>query len=230
MNTIAQTSLFRGHKKQHYFSGTIDIHQMETILTNDWPFMGRNLLRNHIHEVADSMAVLIAKEYNAEQVSWENSRQILGRHYIETNQLELAEMEYRALTKMIPDDVKIRLQLGRLLRMQSRYEAAMSEIIKANRIQPDFAPTLLEMGIVLHKNQNTQAAIQVLHRAMQLDRKRPEFTLQQRLDAYYTLAEAYYLQGNRSLAKKLLEDLLRQVPNYEQARHLLRKIETNLSN
>lgn len=195
------------------------------ILTDDWPFLGRELLRHHIHPVNDSAAVAVAEQYKSDELAWTECREKLGVYYIQTDQLDLAEREYRALSKVSPEHLPTRIQLGRLLMLQGRLDEAKAQLEIARASEPNFAPILLELGIIDHKRGQHEAAIEYLQQAIGTDRQQPTLSPQQQVEAYYTLAEAYFAIDNVEIARRLTTQLLDQLPDYTPAQQLLEKID-----
>ncbi len=200
-----------------------------TILMNDWPFSGRSLLRNHIHPVADSAAVAVARRYKKELLDWTECREELGEFYIKSNQLPLAEREYRALTRQSPEHIPSRIKLARLLAAQFRLNEALEQIEIAHQSEPNFIPTLLEYGLIQHKRGAHKAAIKLLQRTIGLDRKQALLSTRQQVEAYFTLAAAYFEDGDSAIAQKLLTQLLEQAPSYEPARELLNRVRKKIN-
>lgn len=195
------------------------------ILTDDWPFLGRNLLRNHLHPVSDSLAEHAARLYKKEVWTWTECRQWLGPEYARQGRLELAEKEFRALCRISPDHLPSRIQLGRLLMLQQRYDDAWRELTRALKSEPNFPPTLVEIGIVQLNLNQLDPAISSLQKAITLNQQKKVLSGQQYVEAYYSLAEAYFKKGDMIKARQLVGQILHQVPDHRPTLELKQQME-----
>ena len=95
---------------------------------------------------------------------------------------------YRALAWVLPNDLRIHLQVSRLL-MQQKYWSEATEICKDLLQQrPDFAEAQYVLGQVYLGQGYWQEAVQALHQAIEIDGTFPEF--------YYTLGQIQRTREN----------------------------------
>ena len=185
------------------------------ILTSGWPFTNtvRHLkLSDFIPKTQIEKIALatLKKQLNYWQAHWQ-----MADHYLQVNQPEAAEAEANALIRAFSHHWQAYLQLGKILVKTGQFEKALS-VLKtvAAKTKEPFSQKWI--GSIYLKNGSVREAIPYLEVALQLDPVDHQ--------CRYNLGGAYLLDRQTDKARTLLEQLLKQAPNYPGTRKLYNQI------
>ncbi|HXE72268.1 MAG TPA: tetratricopeptide repeat protein, partial [Candidatus Nitrosotenuis sp.] len=143
---------------------------------------------------------------------WDHQQQ-LKRRALE--QVELAremmdKAQYRAALNRLdealaldPNLFDVRVTRGEVYRAQQDYEAARRELIQAVEINPDSYRARFALGLTYLQERKVYEAISEIRRCIAL---RPTFS-----EAYYILAQAYELSGEKANALEYYQNFLKMV-------------------
>lgn len=105
---------------------------------------------------------------------------------------------------LLPKEVELRLEFGRLLCKTGQFGVAVGHLSAASRLSPSRADILLELGRALHREARLSDAIAVLRRACELTRDDPS--------AVSALAAVLYQAGQKQQAQALFDAALLRHP------------------
>jgi Flp pilus assembly protein TadD len=128
----------------------------------------------------------------------------------------LQEAVVRRLLEKYPSDMVANFNMGDLMLMQNKVEAAVPYFEAASRAQPENAIAVSELGVALASASRFAEAEQQFRRALELD---PRFT-----DARYNLASAEAANGHWEAAARDFRLLLDQRPEDSKGRQHLGEV------
>jgi len=137
----------------------------------------------------------------------------LANIYLDLEQLERAEFEYRAALKLKPNYYSAELGLGSVKNKKKEYNLAIDHflnsitLMKKTTGKSDYPLARLNLGEVYGKTQNYDKAILELNLALKTD---PSMYL-----AHYNLGTAYMLKGFYDNAEISFKACLKIRPNHE---------------
>jgi len=152
----------------------------------------------------------------------------LASVYLDLEQFDNAEVQYRAALKLKPDYFSAELGLGSVKNMKKEYDLAIGHflhsiiLMKKATGQQDYALARLNLGEVYGKTQRYNKAITELNRAIETD---PSMFL-----AHYNLGTAYMLTKSYNKAELSFKACLKLKPNYEPALYNLARVYQNKKN
>jgi len=152
----------------------------------------------------------------------------LASVYLDLEQLDNAEVQYRAALKLKPDYFSAELGLGSVKNIKKEYDLAIGHFLRSITLmkkatgQQDYALARLNLGEVYGKTQRYNKAIIELNRAIQTD---PSMFL-----AHYNLGTAYMLTKSYNKAELSLKACLKLKPNHEAALYNLARVYQNKKN
>ena len=92
---------------------------------------------------------------------------------IQTNRLKKAEETAQTILKIMPDQARVHLMLGRLQRKNGQLDQALSHFSDAITIDPNLIDAYIEMGKTYQDRRELEKAIQVYHKGSQADASDP---------------------------------------------------------
>ena len=167
---------------------------------SDKTFKERNILKNNNNSLKLDFA---EPHYN------------LANIYLDLEQLESAEHEYRAALKLKPDYYSAEFGLGSVKNKKKEYNLAIDHFLNSIKLmkkttgKSDYPLARLNLGEVYGKTQNYDKAILELNRALKTD---PSMYL-----AHYNLGTAYMLKGSYDNAETSFKACLKIKSNHEPA-------------
>ena len=139
----------------------------------------------------------------------------LANIYLDLEQLERAELEYRAALKLKPNYYSAELGLGSVKNKKKEYNLAINHflnsitLMKQTTGKSDYPLARLNLGEIYGKKKNYDKAILELKLALKMD---PSMYL-----AHYNLGTAYMLKGFYDNAEISFKACLKIRPNHEPA-------------
>jgi Tfp pilus assembly protein PilF len=148
----------------------------------------------------------------------------LGEIHMEKNEFHSAEYEFKNALKVDESSVKASLGLGQSFVGQGKIEEA-KEVFSAlgeneELYKEENKHTFNELGISLRKQEMYDEAVKNYHRAIQLDTDDPVL--------HYNLSLALYHSGQMATAKKFLSSAIEMDGKFEDAKKLLKLIESKV--
>ncbi len=166
-----------------------------------------------------------------------------GRAAFESGDLETAIQIMRAVTQLMPENVKAHFLLGNAYNEANQLDQAIESYETALELDPDSASALTNMGVVYYKLGQLDTAIQKYDAALQIEPDDPEthyllgaayvqmdqlekgqsefetaLSLNEQLaPAYIGLGNIYLLQGDVNAALDTLEQAIELAPNSPEA-------------
>ncbi len=124
----------------------------------------------------------------------------LGMIRQEAGNLDTAETEFRAETKLSPGDGEAAWRLGSVLLAEGRTREALAELERSNRIRPQMVETLYDLGKAFALDHQPAAAEKVWLQVIQLND-----SSESAASAHLKLSELYRKEGKVEEANRHLE-------------------------
>ena len=131
---------------------------------------------------------------------------LLGSAFQNINELDYAKETFLRITKIDPKNISAYNNLGNVLKNQKNYSSAFEHYFKALELNPNYSKTILNLGNLNFELNKYGKAIELYKKALMIENK---LTL-----AHYNLGLAYQSLGEFDNAKKHLQELLNQVPEF----------------
>ena len=174
-----------------------------------------------------------------------DAHMLLGDLWIDDEQPDAAEAEYRLALAGDPKSVAVRTKVAEALRLQGRFVESVVDLREAIRIDPTFAPAHSDLGMILREQKNIPEAVAAYREAIRLDPRstdahnglaityagsgrleeaRAEFQAIVEIDpestiGYYNLATALANLDRDVEAAAALREVIRINPNHYNARY-----------
>jgi tetratricopeptide (TPR) repeat protein len=174
-----------------------------------------------------------------------DAHMLLGDLWIDEEQPDAAEAEYRLALAGDPKSVAARTKVAEALRLQGKFDESVVDLREAIRIDPTFAPAHSDLGMILREQKNITEAVAAYREAIRLDPRstdarnglaityagsgrleeaRAEFQAIVEIDpestiGYYNLATALANLDRDVEAAAALREVIRINPNHYNARY-----------
>ena len=141
---------------------------------------------------------------------------LLGSAFQNINELEYAKEIFLRITKIDPKNISAYNNLGNVLKNQKNFSSAFEYYNKALELNSNYSKTILNLGNLNFELNKYEKAIELYKRALSIENN---LTL-----AHYNLGLAYQSLGEFANAKKHLQELLNQVPEFTIADKIISRI------
>ncbi|RMG61006.1 MAG: hypothetical protein D6715_14405, partial [Calditrichaeota bacterium] len=182
-----------------------------------WPFPTRPVDWQEFQPYGDPYSAQIARWYVFEENIWSKAHYRMAEHYQKQGQLDRALREYQAVHFYAPLELYPILRLVDLTGKLQDWPAQAAYLRQALQLSPKKALLYYQLALNLWHQQNYPAAIRMMEKVL----RQPEFTPQQRQNAWFYLAGFYVDAGRPERAVAILKMLLRASPNFKPARQFL---------
>jgi tetratricopeptide (TPR) repeat protein len=140
----------------------------------------------------------------------------LGNAYRVMKRLHEAKRVFEHAVQAGPADADAHYGLAMVYAQTGDTQAAYEHLQRALAIRPDYPEAMNNLGILLLRTDRPDEAVEMFRKCM---RVAPGFD-----QAYLNLAKVYALKGNNADARTVLQQLLSQRPDDEQAQKLLEQL------
>jgi tetratricopeptide (TPR) repeat protein len=177
----------------------------------------------------NNLGILTAREGNLDlaieqfqralQIDPEHSiaLQNLGNAYRQKKDWPAAKQALERSLALNPDDAEANYSLGMVYAQQSDPGRAYEYLRKALAARPTYPEALNNLGILYLRTRRPEQAIQSFEECI---RVAPAYD-----QAYLNLARVYAIEGDRTKAKAVLQQLLQQNPDHPQAKQELQQLD-----
>ncbi len=140
----------------------------------------------------------------------------LGNAYRQMRRWKDAQQVFQHAIEIAPGDAEAHYGLGMVFAQNGEDDGALGELQKALAFRPDYPEALNNLGVLFLNLRRVDDAIRSFQRCMQVV---PGFN-----QSYLNLAKIYALEGKPSDARGVLQQLLKQHADDEQAKKLLEQL------
>lgn len=184
--------------------------------------VGVMLFRTLMFEEREPRTMAELKIYRAEQMVKKvpddpRSRWALGSAYLEVGRDEEAAEEFKTAVKLAPDSWELHFALGNAYVVLAKQRAAVKEFKTAIKLAPTVGDNYYSLGKVYLDAKQYEEAVKVLQEGLKVGAGAA--------DTRFLLAQAYEATGKSELAIKEYRETLRYLPDYQEARTALERLE-----
>lgn len=141
----------------------------------------------------------------------------LGIAYMKMGSFSAAASQFDSAVKLRPENPQYLYNLGVAYKATKRYDDALEVLAKAALRSPRWEAPRFETGNIYLEQKKYDKAIAAFEKSLS--------ALEGNANAYYNLARAYELKGDRGQALANYRQALKYVPDYEEADAAVRRLQ-----
>ncbi|MDW7680921.1 MAG: tetratricopeptide repeat protein [bacterium] len=195
-------------------------------LTSQWPYPKQISI---IHYSDQKLKAAIEKsviDYLLGKISWNQGHYQVADYFENLEDYDRALREYLAVIKVVPENFFPYYKAGNLFFIQNRLAEA-EEWFKQALALNDQAFLHAKLGMVYLTQDSVSKAEIKFRKAIEIDSKNQQLSLQEKAQAHYYLAICHAKNQKNDLAKQELRQALALNPSHQSAQKLLTLLKTN---
>ncbi|NOY79215.1 MAG: tetratricopeptide repeat protein [Calditrichaeota bacterium] len=193
-------------------------------LMSGWPFKGE-FERGEVHINPKDPIEEIAWKYDRHRIAWNQAHLQAAAVYEKRGDWRAAVNDYQAVIKIRPDDYFPFLKIGNIYLEQKELNRAKKYYSEAQKRNPGSPFVYAKLATVYLAEKNAVAGYQFFQKAIEADSRQPELKPQERGIIYYYMGYIDAERGDYRAARTELQLCLRNFPQFQKARILLKQIE-----
>ena len=192
-------------------------------LVHRWPFSEKKIDYKKYPAYGDLESAQEAYNYIFNHQNWKRAHYKMGEYYQQLKEFKKARDEYFAVSMYLPDNPDPYVQIAQTYQKEKNWKQCEKFYKKALQFKNYGGVINYQLALAQREQNNITQAINNLQIAL----NHSKLPVEQRISAKYHLATLYVEVQKKSTGVEILEELIRDYPQFKPAHQFLRKLQSS---